>query len=94
MITLSEMFESLPKQLLEQDIDYIFQVLIKKSTDSNVFMAEEGERSLISMCRNLTEQKVLNSLMVQKSNKASVMRTQICRCIAVIHMRIKQGQQQ
>ena len=55
MITLYEMFEYLPKQVIEQDIEGIFQVLLKKSIDSNVFMAEEAEKTLITMCRNLSE---------------------------------------
>ena len=69
------MFESLPKQLLEIDLEQMFLVLIKKTIDSNVFMAEEGERALMSMCRNMSEAKVLSALMVQKNNKASEMRS-------------------
>ena len=58
------MFESLPKQLIEQDIENMFSVIIKKSIDANVFMAEEAEKSLLSMCKNLQEQKLVACLMV------------------------------
>lgn len=55
MITLNEMFEAVPKQVIEQDLDNMVTSLIKKSIDSNIFMAEEAEKTLISMCRNLPE---------------------------------------
>jgi hypothetical protein len=63
------MFESLPKQLLDQDIDQIFQVIIKKSTDSNVFMGESAEKALMSLCRNIPETKLLPSLLALKGHK-------------------------
>jgi len=63
MITLNEMFDSLPKQLTEQDLDKIFQVLMKRSVDTNLFVSEEAEKTLASMCRNLSEGKMLSALM-------------------------------
>lgn len=57
------MFESLPKQLIEQDLDLIFQVLIKRSIDTNIFIAEEADKTLQQMCRNLSEQKMITALM-------------------------------
>lgn len=63
MITLYEMFETLPRQLIEQDMEGICNVLIKKSIDSSVFVVEESEKTLSSMCRNLPEQKMMNCLM-------------------------------
>lgn len=91
MITLYEMFEALPRPLIELDIEGMFNVLLKKSIDPNVFMAEEADKTLVSMCRNLSENKMLTCLMVQKSHKSTIMRTQICRCISVIFIRLKQN---
>ncbi|CDW78065.1 protein fam179b-like [Stylonychia lemnae] len=94
MITMYEMFESLPKQLIEQDLDIIYQVLLKRSVDTNGFVAEEAEKTLISMCRAVSEQKMANALLQQKSSKSSVIRCQICRCLCVIIIKLKQSQHQ
>lgn len=59
MITLHDFFELLPKILVEPDLDSIFKVLMKKSVDSNIFMAEEAEKTLMSMCRNMQENKLM-----------------------------------
>jgi hypothetical protein len=40
MITMYDIFETLPKALLEPNLEQIFSVLIRKSIDSNVFMAD------------------------------------------------------
>lgn len=40
MITLNEMFETVPKSLIEYDFEQIFQVLMKKSVDTNIFIFE------------------------------------------------------
>jgi hypothetical protein len=40
----------------------MFQVLIKKSIDSNIFMSEEAEKTIVAMCRNLPEAKMLSCL--------------------------------
>ena len=91
MITLNEMFDSLPKQLIEQDLDNIFQVLIKRSTDTNFFVAEEAEKTLNSMCRNLSEIKMLTALVALKNCKSPLMRCQICRSLTIILIKIKQS---
>eukprot|EP00347_Sterkiella_histriomuscorum_P003381 403364519 len=93
MITLYEMFESLPKALIEQDLEPIFQVLVKRSVDTNFFVAEEAEKTLMSMCRTVSETKMLSALLAQKTSKSSVIRCQICRCLCVIFIKLKQKQQ-
>jgi hypothetical protein len=51
LITLYEMLESLPKVMVESSIDAIFNVLIKKCSDSSVFVAEEVEKTMMCLCR-------------------------------------------
>jgi len=55
LITLRELFETVSKQQLDQDLESALQSLLKKSIDSNIFMAEEAERTLSSLCRNGSE---------------------------------------
>jgi hypothetical protein len=74
MITLYEMFESLPKSLIESDLDGIFQVLLRRSLDTNLFVGEEAEKTLTSLCRNLPEQKLLHLLLANRAAKSSVLR--------------------
>ena len=64
MITLYEMLECLPKQLIEPDLEGIFQVLIKRSIDTNTFVAEEADKTLVAMCRAVSENKILSALLV------------------------------
>ena len=58
MITLNEMFDSVPKSLIEPDFEQIFQVLMKKSVDTNIFIFEQADKTLINYCKTMTESKV------------------------------------
>lgn len=40
------------KRCMEPDIDNILKILLKKSSDTNIFISEEAEKALISMCSN------------------------------------------
>lgn len=90
MITLYEMLETLPKQLIEPNLESIFQVLIKRSIDTNLFVSEEADKTLVAMCRAVSEGKIIASLLSQKSSKSSVLRAQICRCLCVLFIKLKQ----
>ncbi len=62
MMTISDMFIYL-KRCMEPDLESLIKVLMKKGADTNVFIAEEGERALIAMCNNCQNSKVLSSLL-------------------------------
>ena len=36
---------------MELDVDKLFNVLIKKSVDQNLFIAEEAEKALLQLCK-------------------------------------------
>ena len=63
--------------------------MFKKVVDSNVFMAEEAERTLISMSSHLSEGKMIHSLLSYSNNKNIIIRSQVCRCITVIFLKLK-----
>jgi hypothetical protein len=84
LITVREVMEQLPRPFIEQEIDAMTQVLIKKSADSNAFMADEADKTLISMCNNITEQKMFSSLSPYAGNKAAPIRAQVCKCYSAM----------
>jgi len=49
LIAVRELYETLPKVLLDNHSEGIFLALLKKSVDSNVFMAEEAEKTLTTL---------------------------------------------
>lgn len=58
LMTLNDMFTFL-KRCIEPDIDNILKILLKKASDTNVFISEEAEKALIGMCNNCQDSKVL-----------------------------------
>ena len=58
MITLNEMFEQIPKSIMEQDLELMFSVLLKKAQDTNVFIFEVADKTLINLCKSMSEGKV------------------------------------
>lgn len=55
LIAVREFYETIPKMLLENHTEKLFDSLLKKSSDSNVFMAEEAEKSLTTLVRQGNE---------------------------------------
>lgn len=58
LMTLNDMFVYL-KRCVEPDLDSILKLLLKKASDTNIFISEEAEKALISMCNHCNEIKVL-----------------------------------
>jgi flavorubredoxin len=74
LMTLNDMFVFL-KRCVEPDLDNIIKLLLKKATDTNIFISEEAEKALVTMCNNCNETKVLQILLALSSNyKANNMR--------------------
>jgi flavorubredoxin len=63
LLTLNDMFVYL-KRCIEPDLDNIIKQLLKKATDTNIFISEEAEKALVSMCNNCNESKVLQILLI------------------------------
>jgi len=59
LITVKELIEQLPKQLIEQETETLMSALMRKSLDSNAFMANEADKTLITMCNYISENKMI-----------------------------------
>jgi len=63
LMTINDMFIFL-KRCVEPDLDGIIKLLLKKASDTNIFISEEAEKALISMCNNCNESKILQILLL------------------------------
>lgn len=70
LIVLAEMAESLGR-LLDADIETIIPCVIKKATDTNVFISEQAENCIISLCTYCGENRVLPALLTCGSSARS-----------------------
>ena len=61
LITLNDMFASL-KRVMEPSLDPILKILLKRGTDTNQFIAQEGDKCLVSLTSNCQKEKVLQIL--------------------------------
>ena len=69
---------------MEPDLDSLIKVLMKKGSDTNVFIADEAENALIAMCNNCSNSKVLSSLLTLNLNKSAATRQKVCKCLEAI----------
>ena len=75
---------------LDSEIHELLKVLIKKSIDTNIFISEQAEVAIESMCRYSSENKLISSLLsVAQTNKNPLSRAKIAGCYAVIFRRMK-----
>lgn len=80
MMTLTEMCQELKKQL-DPELESIISKLIKKGSDTNVFIAEEVKKGLVAVCQNCSEARIISVLINLTGLKASQIKTNICLCI-------------
>ena len=89
LIVIGEMCENLGRTL-DSEIHELLKVLIKKSIDTNIFISEQAEVAIESMCRYSSENKLISSLLsVAQTNKNPLSRAKIAGCYAVIFRRMK-----
>lgn len=62
MIVLGEACEQL-NRLLDPDLDLVAAIFLKKCSETNAFLAEESNNSLIIMCNSCTEARVLTAIL-------------------------------
>lgn len=70
LIVIGEMCEVLTK-LIEPEIEVILNCLLRKSSDTNVFISGEAEKSLFIVCQTISETKVANILFQCVNNSRS-----------------------
>lgn len=61
-MSLSVMFAELPARDVDPHIDAVMPVLLKRSTDTNHFIASEAEKTLNTIINNCTETRAFTSL--------------------------------
>ena len=58
------------KKMLDHELDSIFTKLIKKTLDTNSFISEEVRKTLISICSNCNENRVVTLLINSHTSRA------------------------
>jgi hypothetical protein len=56
------MFSELSPRDLDSHIETLMPILLKRSTDTNQFISQEAEKSLIAIVNNCTETRVFAAL--------------------------------
>ena len=69
LIGIKDLFDNLKKQL-DSDLDFIIPAWMKKASDTNIFLSKAAEEALISICRNSSETKVINSITSLSNSRA------------------------
>ena len=56
--------------MIDPELDAIFTKLIKKTLDTNSFISEEVRKTLISICSNCNENRVITLLINSHTSRA------------------------
>ena len=62
-------------------------VVLKRSTDTNQFISQEAEKTLIAICNNCTETRAFAALQSQVM-KSAVYKEKVCLCYTVLIERL------
>ena len=79
LLAFSDIFRNLRK-LVDHELDIIVPVLMKKATDTNIFLSEEAETALANMCAHCSESKVVAALAALNANRNALMRARLAKC--------------
>lgn len=55
--------------------------MIKKGNDTNIFISSEAEKTLISMCQNANENKVLSVILTHSGNRSALVKAKVAKCL-------------
>ena len=61
-LTLCTMFSELQPRDVDNHIETVMPIVIKRATDTNAFISESAEKCLIAICNNCTETRVFAAL--------------------------------
>lgn len=85
--SLGELFARFGKAM-NVDIDLSMVVMMKRAADTNRFIAEEAEITLIQVCRSATESFLMKSLVTSFANRQPRVRQRAVWCLAMLAQRI------
>jgi hypothetical protein len=86
-MTLNDMLVYL-KRCMEPFLESVVKILLKKaSLDTNIFISEEADRALVSVCTFCQDSKVLRAILASASNgnhRSNLVRQKVCRCLETV----------
>jgi hypothetical protein len=84
LIAIKELCLSLGK-VLDSEIIEVMKILLKKAADTNSFLAETADEGLTAVCKNLTELKVLNFLVIYaEQNRNPSIKAKVLTCLTIL----------
>lgn len=86
-MALSISFCELAPKDTDAHIEGVMPVLLKRATDTNNFISQEADRTLIAICNNCTETRVFTALQAQ-TLKSAAYKEKICVCYTVLIERL------
>lgn len=86
-MTLISIFSELPPRDTDNHIETVFPTLLKRSTDTNNFIAQEAERTMLTITNNCTEARVFSCLQNQ-ALKSSDYKEKVCMCYNALIQRL------
>jgi hypothetical protein len=86
ILTITTIFERLSSRAdLDAHLETVIPTLLKRATDTNIFISEPADKALIIVCSVGGETRVLSCLLsVQASVKSNVMKAKVCMCFNVL----------
>ena len=85
ILTISTIFESLGTQRdLDAHLEMVIPTLLKRATDTNVFIYEPADKALVIVCTVGSEGRVFNCLLSQQSIKSNIMKSKVTMCYNVL----------
>lgn len=89
VIVLGEMCEYLGRSM-DSEIPDLLKILVKRASDTNIFLAEQAQMALLSMCKFTNENKLANALLNKlQTAKNPAERATIAICFVNIFEKIK-----
>ena len=76
LITLEELYEDRGK-VFDSQVENMMPCLLKKASDTNAFISDQGKRALTALCLNCSEAKIYNGLNNFVTSKNPSMRSQV-----------------
>lgn len=72
------------KRCMEPFLEKVTKLLLRKASDTNVFISDEGDKAIEAMVRNCQETKIFCVLLAHAPIKAIVMRVKVCKAFVVL----------
>ena len=89
LIVLEEMCQKLRKSM-DTEISELLKILLKKTTETNVFISQQAKKTLEKMLESLSEQKILPFVLFHAQNaKKSLVKADIAYCLGRIFRKAK-----